>query len=362
MQTRDKVGKLSIRKLKVDNFKGLDSFEIEFPPPRMKNDPDVFALGSKNGLGKTSVLESAALLTLYTILGGNDLIFSLFRNTPIKPYELFIRAGKRISYIKGVYDFCGEEISIELRIDESGFYAGSSNKVQKYCEKFFAHLNLSDLMDSSLLSLVGMNPEPLLLPLLMFFHSYRKVQEGKPEFGMMVGDRLNYRKSPRPGYEYPISTFKVEILRSMMEKADLFETLEDENSSEVLDKLNELVKRYAGGTISKLRPSPDNTIDFRIVPTKGGKSFTFDGLSSGQKEIISTLFLVWYYSRSHHGIVLIDEPELHLNAEWHRDFVKQVTDLVPDNQYIIATHSEDIFASVPEDHRALLVESEARRR
>ena len=53
-------------------------------------------------------------------------------------------------------------------------------------------------------------------------------------------------------------------------------------------------------------------------------------------------------------MVFIDEPELHLNAQWHRGFVKNLIGLAPQNQYIIATHSEDIMDSVSEDRRALL--------
>ncbi|MEO5366599.1 MAG: ATP-binding protein [Magnetococcus sp. WYHC-3] len=86
----------------------------------------------------------------------------------------------------------------------------------------------------------------------------------------------------------------------------------------------------------------------------GGDSFAFDGLSSGQKEIISTLFLVWHYTRESPAIVMIDEPELHLNAQWHRDFVREVVRLAPNNQYLMATHSEDVFASVPASQRLSL--------
>lgn len=63
--------------------------------------------------------------------------------------------------------------------------------------------------------------DPVLITKL-FFHSYRKVQEGNPELGMMVG------KSNRTGrvasfrrYEMPLSEFKLQILRSLMNQADL---------------------------------------------------------------------------------------------------------------------------------------------
>jgi len=118
--------------------------------------------------------------------------------------------------------------------------------------------------------------------------------------------------------------------------------------------LNELFRRFAGGTVSRLRPSPDNAVDFRIEPEDGSAPYTFDGLSSGQKEIISTLFLVWFYTVDHPRTVLIDEPELHINAQWHRTFVKSLLSLAPQNQYILATHSEYIMDSVDQDRRTLL--------
>ena len=98
----------------------------------------------------------------------------------------------------------------------------------------------------------------------------------------------------------------------------------------------------------------DNTVDFRIAPSGGGESFTFDGLSSGQKEIISTLFLVWYHTQERPSVVLIDEPELHLNAQWHRSFIRKLFDFAPGNQYIVATHSVDVMDSVEEDRRIIL--------
>ncbi|MBK7828327.1 AAA family ATPase [Nannocystis sp.] len=126
-----------------------------------------------------------------------------------------------------------------------------------------------------------------------------------------------------------------------------------------MDLLNELLLRYAGGVIEKLRPLPDNTLDFRIRPQGEAASFAFDGLSSGQKEIVSTLFLIWRYSRRQGvevpAIVLVDEPELHLNAEWHADLLEQLRKVGPDNQYILATHSEQVFHAVDADRRRLLV-------
>jgi predicted ATPase len=140
-----------------------------------------------------------------------------------------------------------------------------------------------------------------------------------------------------------------------MGQASLFEGLDNSESASVLATLNELIERYCGGRIEKLRPLPDNRVAIRIKPSGGRDFFSFDGLSSGQKEIVATLFLIWRNTAERPGIVLIDEPELHLNVEWHGDFVEQLRRLAPHNQYILATHSEEFFRSVDESRRRVLV-------
>lgn len=135
----------------------------------------------------------------------------------------------------------------------------------------------------------------------------------------------------------------------------MFEGVRSQDDNEgVLEKLNSLIEDFAGGRVDKLRPGPHGSLELRVAPVNGDASFSFDGLSSGQKEIIATLFLIWYATRDEPSVVLIDEPELHLNAEWQRMFVHRLAELAPHNQYILATHSEEIFASVSESHRIML--------
>jgi len=355
--TEKRLQTIKLRRLKVTNLKAIDELDISFPQPRMDDDPDIFVMGSKNGLGKTSVLESCALLFLAVTVGEEPFDIGRSPEMPINLPELLIRAGSRDANIEGTFAINGKEFKLSLKLSMNGKVQilGDTRPFKGLGKRGEAHS--IGLVQRFIFSLVGLNSEPMINPPFVYFHSYRKVQEGNPELGMMVeGERMLFRRTRyRPGMEFPVSGFKLQILRSMMGQAKLFEAVEEEHSGEVLEKLNQLVKKFAGGTIEKLRPSPDNTVDFRIYPTEKKKgSFTFDGLSSGQKEIISTLFLIWYHSLSMPAIILIDEPELHLNVEWHRDFVKQVFSLAPQNQYIIATHSEDIFSSVLDDRRVIL--------
>lgn len=343
---------IKIRRISIRNYKGIDALDMQFPVPRLSDDPDIFVMGSRNGLGKTSIIECCALLLLGPILREEP--FRLRdRYSIVDAPDLLIRAGERSAEIGGDIVLGDEAVTVKMSIDRRGMVELSGGKLfERMIEK--RGIDPESDADDLIRAICGFTLNPVIENTFLLFHSYRKVQEGNPEMGMMLRGR-NPRRPPRyERYEFPMSAFKLQILRSLMGQANLFELDEEEGSDETIDALNKLVKTYAGGTISKLRPSPDNTIDFRVNPVDLGESFTFDGLSSGQKEIISTLFLIWYHTRNRPSVVFIDEPELHLNAQWHRGFVKSLTSLAPQNQYIIATHSEDVMDSVSEDRRALL--------
>jgi hypothetical protein len=53
-----------LRHIEITNYKALDHLTLDIPAPRMPGDPDIFVVGSKNGLGKTSLLECCALIHL----------------------------------------------------------------------------------------------------------------------------------------------------------------------------------------------------------------------------------------------------------------------------------------------------------
>lgn len=357
---------LKLRQLEIENYKRLDSLKVDFPRPRMKGDPDVMILGSQNGGGKTSALECAGLLFL-AILTGED----LFRRMPdtgrfIDLADLLIKSGRKSAEILGKFELDGESHDVRLKVSKTGktSVTGTEKLRERIPDRnYLRRLLREDSLEEALMSLLAFNSEPLILPPFIHFNSYRKIQEGNPNLAAMVDEpmgraQMMYSRTRYGRMISTISSFKIEMLRSLLGGAELFEGFNKVDSEATVEFLNSLIRRYAGGSIEKLRPLPDNSLDFRIT-TGEGTSFAFDGLSSGQKEIISTLFLIWRHSQDGPCIVLIDEPELHLNAEWHADFVERLREYGPHNQYILATHSEQIFGSVDEDRRALLIPADS---
>ncbi|MDD2856001.1 MAG: AAA family ATPase, partial [Desulfuromonadaceae bacterium] len=309
---KDKFPSIKIRRISIRNYKGIDSLELEFPTPRIPGDPDILVMGSRNGLGKTSILECCALLLIG--LSSEQYMFDVGRQySSLDIPDMLIRAGEKRTEISGDIVLGERAITLEMSIDKKGVVKINNPPIELFDELRELRSVQENVLDSFLTTVCGISPNPVLSRQFLFFHSYRKVQEGNPELGMMVErDNMPRRYRSRPGYEFPMSAFKLRMLRSLMGNANLFEIAEDQEPNHIIEKLNDLLKYYTGGTISKLRPSPDNTVDFRVKPINGANSFTFDGLSSGQKEIISTLFLIWFHTQHSPSVVLIDEPELHL--------------------------------------------------
>lgn len=328
---------LRLRSISIRNYKGLEALDLEIPRPRSPRDPDILVVGSKNGAGKTSLLEACALVMLAPHSADSFAIQESFG-------QYMVRAGESKATIDSTVEW--DEQTYEIRVSLNAgphpfiIFTRPHALTPDYPPKGFHFTH--ETHSHQLGEILGFSSEPLLAPNVHYWHSYRRVSPGNLDLRAVMTD-LPQRNS-----------FKREVVLALMSKAGLFEGIAVQDAERALEKVNELAQRFAHGTIEKLRTSAGNAMDVRISPADGGPSYSFDGLSSGQKEMISTLFLLWRQTQSQPGLVLIDEPELHLNAEWHADFVGSLVDIAPQNQYILATHSEDVAAAVSADRRVII--------
>lgn len=342
-----------LSRLQISNFKAIDDLDLELPPPLMRGDPDVLVLGSRNGVGKTSVLEACALLWFSRL--DVSLLELGIRSEAFSLREQWIRSGSRELRIRGSTAYHSgdpeswfqEHKTHELAISDGG-WSIEPRPVRPADRPDLLGANEHRTDEVLLRRLFGVAKEPLCWGYLMYFHSNRGV-----EFGVVQPGRQE-RVPALLGVPFSGGWFKDELLFYLMARSGL---IEDEGSSAVDatgEVLGRLFREFADGEIAKLRSRSRSAYDVRVRPRRGSKSFSFDGLSSGQKEMIATLFLIWQHTRNDPALVLIDEPELHLNAEWQIKFMRLLFQLAPFNQYILATHSEHIFGSVEEDRRLLL--------
>jgi hypothetical protein len=88
--------------------------------------------------------------------------------------------------------------------------------------------------------------------------------------------------------------------------------------------------------------------EFDIHFTDGQNQYTYEGLSSGEKNVL--LFLIRVVAeRMHRSIVMIDELELNQHPIWQRKLLHVLPQLGDENQIIATTHSPYLRDAVRPD-------------
>ena len=117
-------------------------------------------------------------------------------------------------------------------------------------------------------------------------------------------------------------------------------------SKDELDRINcqkNLMIRFVNEAFLKTGKS--------LAPDKGKLEFQFDNghtidsyaLSAGEKQLLIILLTVLLEENQEY-IVLLDEPEISLHVDWQYKLVEMMTQLNPNAQFVITTHSPGIFA------------------
>ncbi|MFO0877584.1 MAG: AAA family ATPase [Gemmataceae bacterium] len=87
---------------------------------------------------------------------------------------------------------------------------------------------------------------------------------------------------------------------------------------------------------------------------RDGRKVPVDALSSGQLELFA-FFGALMLAKFTDGVIVIDEPELHLDPQWHALMLRAIRRFLPSAQLIVATHSPRVYDSVLSFQRHFLV-------
>lgn len=95
-----------------------------------------------------------------------------------------------------------------------------------------------------------------------------------------------------------------------------------------------------------------------VIKTKTGKQLSYNGISTGTKQVLVTAIPI-YKSQIGRGIILFDEPEHSLFPDIQKKLVDYYISLAPKAQFFFATHSPIIAASFEPYERFILNFNEA---
>jgi len=287
----------ALASLSIRNFRGIDSLDLDFRgPDGLPN--RLIVIGGPNGCGKTAVLEAALIL-----MGGASLATGLVGKKAIR---------------RGADDFSLEGIAEDP--------TGGGGKV-------------SCLINSSL-SLAVNYPVSI-----SYFPSSRSSWLGGP-VDVSLG---HFEPSSQETSRDRLLTVKRRLVNAAA--AERFA----EGGSQPINYYSRLIR-----SINQAWSEFDSTdgVSFAVEladrdePQRGSFDLFYrrpghprlevDLLSSGQQELL-LFFADLVPDQVRGGIVFIDEPELHLDPQWHRPFLRSLMRLQPNSQFIVTTHSTEIF-------------------
>ncbi len=126
-----------------------------------------------------------------------------------------------------------------------------------------------------------------------------------------------------------------------------------------LDRINAAWKRFHGGDETKIdaqivdQDAEDLSADLFVIKN-GVRVCSVDQVSSGEIELLS--FAGWVILNDFSGgVLVIDEPELHLHPEWQTAVLPALHELAPDTQFVVASHADAVWDQAYGFARFLLV-------
>lgn len=182
---------------------------------------------------------------------------------------------------------------------------------------------------------------PRLYPPIVYFSPYRIPQNqylvsrlaGSDIFAMIETYRRNTSKNISSTFDFANNYF-ARKLRLLNNNIEAF--AEDEEVKSV----NAYIKTLGYKRFIYKEIDPINNTYQALIERKDGGLFEISKASSGEKEIVNILLGIFAFNIKD-GIMIIDEPELHLHPLWQNTLVELFFDLADTRgiQFFIVTHS-----------------------
>jgi energy-coupling factor transporter ATP-binding protein EcfA2 len=298
---------VGITSLSIRDFRGIDWLELDFRGPD-GHPNSLVVLAGPNGCGKTAVLEAALILA-----GGAKLIAG--------PHgRRAIRRGAKDYDIRAEFQ-AGPQLLTRGKTSESTDGPSWGYHV--------SHWYFSSWRAPSLVGAV----EPTV---------------GRPGRRPARNDQNRLRNVK----QLLVNAATVERFENPLPQLGRYSAIIQEINDAWREFYPEAGQTFAVEIVSPTEPGIGGFDVYLRAPDR--PRLEVDLLSSGQLELflfLSSLAL----NDDREGIIFIDEPELHLDPQWHRLILRSLLRLQSHAQLIVSTHSPEIYDAAASFERHFLV-------
>lgn len=342
---------MKVKRLKISLFRGIENLTLDFPP----DEPTVFI--GNNGVGKSSILDSLAILLSWliariefdpesrvTMFESKDFRREVFRKGELANGRSFTETD-----IKNGEDVVQQIINILFDSQQISWYI-TTTKTNNNTDTIPELLNLNEVTQK-LRHQWETDPKAN-LPLAVYYPINRAV------FEITLEIKDNYSPKQIDAYQQALDGVQI-TFDSFFKWFRRLEDLENEERRDQPDYLNhqlEAVRQAIYSLIPEFSNLRVRRSPLRMTVTKQGQEFTVNQLSDGEKCLLA---MVGDLARrlaianpglsnplEGEGVVLIDEIELHLHPKWQREIIPALTRTFPNCQFIVTTHSPQVVSHV----------------
>ncbi len=241
--------------------------------------------------------------------------------------------------------FIGNDLCLKIRETDDGW------KIENNDEKYYIYMKYFSLI-LDILNLINTTND--IKNPFIFFEAYRNNSNETTKVGITEFDNqgytnlqswqnllsLNYSIGTNSTYIMLATKKYGKLMRNAIEKSN---GLQEFYSLSDYKRLKSFFKKFEYDINLKCI-SPENNI-YQFYLLKDGLEIEIDTISSGEREIINFIFGL-FLEKLDDGIVIIDEPELHLHPNWQKKLIQILKDETSNKniQILFATHSSTFIS------------------
>ncbi len=357
---------MHIEKLHIQNFRGLQEIILNFPQSNLA------VLVGRNGAGKSSILDCIAIMLAQFV--------ARLRNS--KKVEVRLTENDinihSDSTVNTITILTGERKRLSWRMVQERVYRQNQNnydEMNKYIKSLQEDLKIKPDLN---------------LPVIIYYQTHRMLMKNPYTFNSKVSNKS------QKYINYQFYAYEKSLSSGVNDFQDFFDWFKEEEDYENEIRLRENGE-YKNPKIENIRRaivkfldnfSHSNFSELRVVRSTAERDFNFGHISSQPSLIITKdrqdlkleqlsegekmlLMLVTDLARrltianpssndalSGEGIVLIDEIEMHLHAQWQRNMIPSLTQTFPNCQFIVTTHSPQVLSAARRENVLILENSQ----
>jgi len=182
---------------------------------------------------------------------------------------------------------------------------------------------------------------PRLYPPLVYFSPYRIPQLQHLVTKLAGSDLFNLRQAYKKNTSKNVSsTFELANHYFARKLRLLNNNLESFHKDEEVAFVNNYIQKLGYKRFSLREIDPFNNVYQACIEKRNGELFEISKASSGEKEILNMLLGIFAFNVKN-GVVIIDEPDLHLHPLWQNILLDLFFELSDQRgiQFMLATHS-----------------------